>query len=179
MSDTTMSNECPDSIAEHLRSIIVDGTTQCPLCGNTSVHEHTPAEIVIYRNGVKYGRSLNDPGQQLATTEWLLAESQAREKVLRDGLSQAAEDMAGWGAYASEYFQDKWNLAGDVKRLQHLASMPSDSTALDAAIAKAQREVLLEASNEFDKSVWLDACGGFNFARHLRGMADELKGGEQ
>ena len=48
----------PDTIAEHLRGMLADGTTQCPLCGETWVHTHSPREIVIYRNGIKYGRSL-------------------------------------------------------------------------------------------------------------------------
>lgn len=48
----------PDTIAEHLCGMLADGTTQCPLCGETWIHTHTPREIVIYRNGVKYGRSI-------------------------------------------------------------------------------------------------------------------------
>lgn len=51
-------NGNPDTIAEHLRGMLADGTTQCPLCGETLVHTHSPREIVIYRNGIKYGRSL-------------------------------------------------------------------------------------------------------------------------
>jgi len=31
----------------------------CPLCGKDWVHDHTAEEIVIYRNGVKYGRSIS------------------------------------------------------------------------------------------------------------------------
>ena len=50
--------EEPGALADHLRSMLLDGTLQCPLCGKTGPHEHTPEEIVIYRNGVKYGRSL-------------------------------------------------------------------------------------------------------------------------
>lgn len=52
-------NEEPgyESIADMLPSII-DGSTQCPLCGSFDVHNHTPLEIVCYRNGVKYGRRL-------------------------------------------------------------------------------------------------------------------------
>ena len=48
----------PDTIAEHLRGMLADGTTQCPLCGETWVHTHSLREIVIYRNGIKYGRSI-------------------------------------------------------------------------------------------------------------------------
>jgi hypothetical protein len=48
----------PETVADHLRSMLIDGTTQCPLCGKTHGHKHSAEEIVIYRNGVKYGRSL-------------------------------------------------------------------------------------------------------------------------
>jgi hypothetical protein len=50
--------EEPGALADHLRSMLLDGTVQCPLCGKTGPHPHSPEEIVIYRNGVKYGRSL-------------------------------------------------------------------------------------------------------------------------
>ncbi|WP_339869000.1 hypothetical protein [Pseudohongiella nitratireducens] len=33
-------------------------------------------------------------------------------------LNQAAEDVADWGAYASEYFQEKHNLSFDIKLYQ-------------------------------------------------------------
>lgn len=39
-----------------------------------------------------------------------------KEKIraLRDALIRAREDMEGWGSYAGEYFQEKWDLAGDL-----------------------------------------------------------------
>jgi hypothetical protein len=49
--------EEPGALADHLKSMLLDGTVQCPLCGKTGPHPHSPEEIVIYRNGVKYGRS--------------------------------------------------------------------------------------------------------------------------
>lgn len=45
------------TIAERLPAEI-HASAVCPLCAHTGMHEHTPLEIVIYRNGVKYGRSL-------------------------------------------------------------------------------------------------------------------------
>lgn len=48
------------NIADMLPSMLLGGE-KCPLCGNTGMHQHTPAEIVIYRNGMKYGRSLAGP----------------------------------------------------------------------------------------------------------------------
>lgn len=37
-----------------------NGTTECPLCGDCLVHEHTATEIICYRNGVRYGAKLVD-----------------------------------------------------------------------------------------------------------------------
>jgi DNA repair exonuclease SbcCD ATPase subunit len=50
--------EAPDheNIADMLKSW--PASERCPLCGQHGQHDHTPAEIVIYRNGVKYGRSI-------------------------------------------------------------------------------------------------------------------------
>jgi hypothetical protein len=33
------------------------GTPRCPMCGSPNVHEHSPDEIVIYRNGIRFGRA--------------------------------------------------------------------------------------------------------------------------
>jgi hypothetical protein len=131
-----------------------------------------------------------------------LAECQALEKVFREALSQAAEDMDDWGAYASEYFQEKWNLKGDVENLLKLAAMPSDSTALDTylkengwrqcakgqsttqwcgateeAVKQAKRETLLEAAQIFDERAGCtNVVGGRTTlaAIDLRRMADAL-----
>lgn len=45
-----------EALADHLKTL--NASTQCPVCGHTGMHEHTPTELIIYRNGVKYGRSL-------------------------------------------------------------------------------------------------------------------------
>lgn len=44
-----------------------------------------------------------------------LAETQVEQ--LRAALAEAREDVASWGAYASDYFQEKWDLAGDLARI--------------------------------------------------------------
>lgn len=33
---------------------------------------------------------------------------------LRVALGRAADDIESWGAYASSYFQEKWNLQADI-----------------------------------------------------------------
>lgn len=53
-----------EGIAEMLPSILASGTQRCPLCGQEGMHEHSPKEIVIYRNGVKYGRALPPESQE-------------------------------------------------------------------------------------------------------------------
>ena len=39
-----------------------------------------------------------------------------------DLMGEAAVNVSDWGAYASEYFQDKWDLAGYVKKWQDRAA---------------------------------------------------------
>lgn len=36
-----------------------NGSTRCPVCARDHPHEHTPEELIIYRNGIKYGRQLS------------------------------------------------------------------------------------------------------------------------
>jgi len=45
-----------DEIRMMLPSLLANGSEACPICGNCGVHEHSPSEIVIYRNGMKAGR---------------------------------------------------------------------------------------------------------------------------
>lgn len=73
--------------AGHLRTMLGAGTgsTKCPLCARTDVHEHTSLEIVIYRNGVKYGRSLGSSTQPLAPTPDMLEAGAQRLVSWEDG----------------------------------------------------------------------------------------------
>jgi hypothetical protein len=69
----------------------------------------------------------------------LLAESQAREKVLRDALGRIWEiDM-----------NNSWSCQSGMAK--EALALPSDSTALDSAIWQAKREVLLEAADYADE----------------------------
>jgi len=36
---------------------------------------------------------------------------------LRAALREARDDVDSWGAYASPYFQEKWDLEGDLARI--------------------------------------------------------------
>ena len=40
---------------------------------------------------------------------------------LRQALNEAAQEIADWGSYASEYFQEKHDLAGTVERFRAIA----------------------------------------------------------
>jgi len=54
--DETTALPSHEALADHLRTLTA--STNCPVCGKSGMHEHTPTELIIYRNGVKYGRSL-------------------------------------------------------------------------------------------------------------------------
>ena len=46
----------------------------------------------------------------------------AENEALRSALLEASEDVATWGAYASEYFQEKHDLAGCVAKIHAAAT---------------------------------------------------------
>lgn len=48
-----------DEIIEMMPNMVMTGATQCPVCGQYDVHSHTPADIIIYRNGIKEGRRMH------------------------------------------------------------------------------------------------------------------------
>ena len=50
-----------------------------------------------------------------------VAALQARVAELEAGLKDAAASVAEWGAYASQYLQKKWDLAGEVARYVAIA----------------------------------------------------------
>ena len=46
---------------------------------------------------------------------------QARVADLEAGLKDAAASVGEWGAYASQYLQEKWNLTGEIARYVAIA----------------------------------------------------------
>lgn len=55
----------------------------------------------------------------------LLAFKHSQEiERLRSALERAADDIESWGAYASGYFQDKWNLQGDIDAARAALEQP-------------------------------------------------------
>ena len=54
----------------------------------------------------------------LATAKTELAKLRDERDALRTALADAIECIESWGAYATPYFRDKWDLDGDIKRLE-------------------------------------------------------------
>ncbi|MFT8234689.1 hypothetical protein ACLNBI_24480 [Pseudomonas guariconensis] len=52
---------------------------------------------------------------------------QRESEALRKALLEASEEVATWGAYASEYFQEKHDLAGCVAKI-HAAAMAKEAS---------------------------------------------------
>lgn len=48
----------------------------------------------------------------------LLEEERERVEALEAALGEAVDMVIDWGSYASEYFQEKWDLEGDVEKLR-------------------------------------------------------------
>ena len=46
-----------DAMSDQIQGMLESGS-KCPLCARTQMHTHSPEEIIIYRNGVKYGKRL-------------------------------------------------------------------------------------------------------------------------
>ena len=46
-----------DAMSDQIQGMMESGA-KCPLCARTQMHTHSPEEIIIYRNGVKYGKRL-------------------------------------------------------------------------------------------------------------------------
>lgn len=68
---------------------------------------------------IKYPDSACDAHRNVKTSEPVCVVCMSNEiDRLRRLLDEAADSIANWGAYASEYFQDKHDLAGDIKRFR-------------------------------------------------------------
>lgn len=58
-----------------------------------------------------------------------IAALEARQAMLVDVLNDAAESIEEWGNYADVYFQEKWNLAGDIQKYKDIANSTCTHTA--------------------------------------------------
>jgi DNA-binding SARP family transcriptional activator len=129
----------------------------------------------------------NDAADCCAKGTALLAESQAREKVLRDALTaiidQAQESTDQYHESMKGYRQARHDrMDADIQLARDALALPSDSTALDTMLAQVMRigakEALFGAA-EFldDKDLRLNTAGGCwtVAAKELRRMAKELE----
>ena len=114
-----------------------DNCVICPACNNEFVA--VPVDVQ----------------EERASLRQQLAESQAREKVLRDLLEYSSYELRQY----TEGFTVHW------EAVDAALALPFDSTALDEAIKQAKREALLEVANEYP----------YITDDELRSMADELK----
>lgn len=64
-------------------------------------------------------------GLRIERLEKKIAELRIENARLRALLDEAADDVADWGAYAGPYFQEKYDLAGDVKKYRDAALTPN------------------------------------------------------
>jgi hypothetical protein len=55
------------------------------------------------------------------------AEIARLHRLLRDHAADALEDVQHWGGYASDYFQDKWDLAGDVAKWERRRDLNAEA----------------------------------------------------
>lgn len=80
-----------------------------------------------------------------------LAECQAREKLLRAELAYCLEDLQDWASYASEFFQDKHNLRGDIERYTTVIALPTDNSELRAVCLKVADRLYDNGPDGWDK----------------------------
>jgi len=104
------------NLQEQLSSMLLNGTTRCPLCGRDQIHEHSPEEIVIYRNGVKCGRPFTDSELNIAQARWKQLRQYAKHTPGCPGCNLWSPCTCG---------------------LSDLLSTPSDTSALNAVVEKA------------------------------------------
>lgn len=133
-----------EHIAEMLPSILASGTEKCPLCGKNGVHQHSPAEIIIYRNGCKYASRQSAPavpveaGQQAKKFKaWFATISDAELSAMT--LEQIA--IAGYQAGQSVAIPEGCvvvNVANLAKQLSEQYGVHVEFAARSIAAAKEQ-----------------------------------------
>ena len=88
---------------------------KCPKCG---------AEVVPGTSRYECRMLVGCPHPVAETHECLhnqLEQMEAENEKLRTLLLEAAEDIESWGVYASDYFAEKWDLAGDIEKYKKAA----------------------------------------------------------
>ncbi len=94
---------------ERFLAELAESAQDCTYCG----HALDRIEVLTRENGEK--------GYQVFDLMCKFNDSQKRIKELEDTLRECAAELLGWGAYASEYFQEKYDLQGDFDRFTAIA----------------------------------------------------------
>jgi hypothetical protein len=77
------------------------------------------AEEITVRIRADYAISM---GAKEAIKQAIIQACAEQRQEYADLMDEAAVNVSDWGAYASEYFQDKWDLASYVKKWQDRAA---------------------------------------------------------
>ena len=89
-----------------------DDLKPCPGCASRNLFDGPTA----IGNPERYVRCYQC-GMSGAFTAWNRRASDAEIERLRAVLVEARDDVGSWGAYASPYFQEKWDLEGNIARI--------------------------------------------------------------
>lgn len=84
----------------------------------------TNSKRVNWRTCAKHG----DENPHVWGCPECVRELREENKRLRGLLAEAADCVADWGAYASDYFQRKHDLAADIKRFRKASLMPPNAS---------------------------------------------------
>lgn len=116
----------------------------CPLCGRDYPHQHSPEEITIYRNGMKWGRNNG-------TEPWT---GEVSKGVAQDaGVDSGPAGSAGW-AGANEHLQHRTG-PSDAQR----ASVERDSGGPGVSSQGEVREAAVTASRSESPAARPNAAG--------------------
>jgi len=113
-------------------------------------------------------------GENGARADSLAAEKEelaGQVAMLRDELQSARDSIEDWGAYAMEYFQNKWNLKGDIAKADAALAATSSEKWLAGKIADAQAWQPIETA---PKSTYVDTEYGADVSgKYLLGFCPE------
>jgi len=160
------------------------GTYACPYCGRSGFHTHSPQEVVIYRNGLKYGMSVaavsNTGDLEEAIHNAEVSDSLHRDAVklmqesdsaLVESESRATELAASlqeWERLVRSVADANPQFAGDYRGIistharwatRLLSSTPAAD--LSAYTERIRRETVGNCHWAQDDYGWRTQCGGF------------------
>lgn len=107
--------------------------------------------------------------QRIEELEQRLAEAQNTVNALREGYAACLVDLESWATYASDYFQQKHDLQGNIKNHQDtLDKSPTQHT------AEHDADVIEDMLDTLDKHTFALA-GAYYPEESIRGYAQQLR----